>query len=425
MKNRKSFLFLWLTMAVAIACNKDETPDPSKQRTGRLSIEIGLFIHVNETDNPLKSTEAAEDFRVTIYSLNGTEILSFARASEMPAQIELEAGDYYVTAHSDNNLPAAFENPYYFGRSEDFNLSVSEEESVVVNCELANSMVTVVYSENVKTGFDDYYTIVKSGSDSLIFSQNETRAGYFQPGRLSIKSTLIVNNGGTVIIRELTGLIDQAQARRHYEIRVDALPDKGNAAIQIALDESVETTEIVTLQENNIPLPGVIPSGGLIITEIMANPSALADNEGEWMEIYNALTYPVNLHHLVIRRDAANSHIISESISLNPGQYFVLARTDNAFTGNKYVYGSAITLTNTSAQLSLSNYGTDGTDGSLIFAVTYGGSGFSVPDGASLSLNPLHLNAADAASGGWWCAATAAYNTGDLGTPGGINNPCN
>jgi hypothetical protein len=425
MKNQKPLLLFMLLIAITSSCKKEEIPGPAGQDKGRLSIEIGLFIQVSEIDNPLKSTQAVEDFRVEIYRTDDTEMLTFEKASDMPAQVELEAGDYYVAAHSNNRLQAAFDNPYYYGRSDNFTIAQNEDKSVVVNCVLANCMVTVVYSDNVKSSFTNHYAVVKAGSDSLVFSSAETRAGFFEPGSLSIRAILIYDNGGTTAVKVLTGTIDNAQARRHYEIRVDALPDNGSSAIQINLDETIASTEIISLQGNSTVPAGTIPPGGLIFSEIMANPDSLADNEGEWVEVYNTLSYAINLQNLVIRRDAANSHVIGESILLDPGHFYVLARTANAVAGTHYVYGSSITLTNTSAQLSISNYGTDGKDGSVIFSVTYGGTGFSVPTGASLSLNPLHMNATDAKSGSWWCPATSAYNTGDLGTPGMANDNCN
>ncbi len=398
---------------------------PAGSKKGRLTIEIGLFIHVSAVNNPLKSTRAVEDFRVEIRRPDGTVVQAYGKASDMPASVELDPGTYHVVAHSDNRLPAAFDNPFYYGRSADFTVIANSEQTVLVNCELANTMVTVVWSDNVRNNFTAYRTVVKTGNDSLVFGSAETRAGYFEPASLSVVARLTYDKGGMPAEKVLTGSITNAQARRHYEIRVDALPDNNSSAIRIILDESVDSTQVIALREGGEIPEGDIPAGGLIITEIMANPAAMADNAGEWLEVYNTLSYAVSLHNLVIRRDAADSHVITGSVELGPGGYYVLARTDSAVNTASYVYGSGISLTNSTATLSISNYGTDGTDGSVIFSVTYGVTGFSVPTGASLSLNPLHLNAADAQSGAWWCPATSAYGTGDLGTPGLANDNCN
>ncbi len=424
MKKHWPLYVFMLLGATIFSCKKDDLPDEEKGK-GRLKIEIGLFIQVNEISNSLKSTRSVEDFRVEIYQSDGILFTTFNKASEMPEFVELPAGTYYVVAHSGNRKPAAFENPYYYGKSENIVIGNNDQNTVVVNCELANCVVTIVYSDKVKSGFTNFHTVVKRGTDSLVFSPTEARAGYFEPGDLSIWAKLSYLKGNMLSEKVLTGIISNAQPKKHYEIRIDAVPDNSGAAIQINLDDRADTTEIVDLNEDVDVLTGPVPEGGLIISEIMANPSAIDDATGEWFEIYNTLRQAVNLQNLVLRRDEANTHIISEPIILLPGHYYALARNAGAFEGDKYVYGSSITLTNSSAKLSISNYGTNGTDGSEIFSVTYGGSGFTVPNGASLSLNPMHLNAADARSGSWWCVATSAYNTGDYGTPGKANGNCN
>ncbi len=417
------YLFMFLSATIC-SCKKDDLPDEEKGK-GRLKIEIGLFIQVNEISNSLKSTHSVENFHIEIYKSDGDLFKVFDKASEMTEFIELPSGTYFIVAHSGNQKPAAFDNPYYYGRTENITIANNDQKTVIVNCELANCVVSIVYSDQVKNSFTNYQTVIRRGTDSLVFSATETRAGYFDPGDLDIKATLNYLKGSEPATKILTGTISNAQPKKHYEIRVDAVPDNSGAAIQINLDDSVDSTEIIALIEDVDVLEGTVPEGGLIISEIMANPAALDDATGEWFEIYNALQKAVNLKNLVLRRDEANIHIISEPIIVLPGQCYALARNDTSFEGPKYVYGTSITLTNTSARLSISNYGTDGTDGSEIFSVTYGGSGFAVPNGASLSLNPLHLNAVDAQSGNWWCTATSEYNTGDYGTPGKTNDNCN
>jgi hypothetical protein len=415
---------LFLLLTSLISCQKEAN---NFDRTeGSLSINIGLFITVNEVDNNLKSTLGTEDFKVNIYSAGGSEVLVFEKASEMPEEIELEPGQYYVTAHSDNNIPAAFDNPYYFGESEVFTINPGGQQTVVVNCELANSMITIVYSDNIKSNYIDFYTVVSSATGSLTFAKDEIRAGYFQPLPLSISVLLTwQNTDGSHVSRTLTGNISAPQPKKHYDIHINASAAGGSALFQINLDESAGQVEIVEIIDSDEPpASGVFDSGDLLITEIMYDPASLSDAAGEWFEIYNNTNLPVDLKQVVIRKNDTEHHVINSQVILAAHDYFILARSEGATSGNKYLYNSAITLNNTGAILSLYNYGTDGSDGSLIFSINYGSEGFPSATGASLCLDPKFLNSADATLGNSWCVSTTAFSTGDLGTPGLRNNNC-
>jgi hypothetical protein len=413
-------LFLFLMDS----CQREDS-EPVKPK-GLLEVNIGLFMNVNEVNSSLKSTLGAEDFKVIIYNAAGEEVVAYDRASEMPAEIELEIGNYYVAAHSDNNFPAAFENPYYYGESDPFIISAGSSHSATVNCELANSMVSVIYSENIKSNFAGYTTTVSTSAGSLTFAAEETRAGFFQPLPLSIIATLTrEKSDGSVENTTLTGTVPSPQPKKHYEIHIDATGGTGIVLCEITLDESTDPVEIVEITGNNDPVAGEIGQGGLLITEIMYDPASLADTEGEWIEIFNNTNATIDLQNLVIRKNDTESHIINSQFILASHGYGVLARTENTVPGDKYIYRTDITLNNTGAVLSICNYGTDGTDGSVICSVDYGSDGFPGASGASICLDPDKLNATEVITGSSWCVSSSSYGLGDLGTPGSTNDQCN
>lgn len=417
-------LMVCFMMIIPISCKKDEI-NPNRE-TGYLKVGIGMSVHVNEVGSKLKSALQTEDFKVIIYKADGTEAMSFESASEMPDTIELETGDYYVEAHSDNNLPAAFDNPYYRGVSNVFTINNNIQQSVLVNCELANTIVTVVYSDNVVISFSDYTATVSSELGSLVFLKNETRMGYFQTLPLEIVAALTyLSPDGSDAIKQLSGSIPDPLPNRHYEILVDASLDGGLATFQIQMDSSEVVMEAVEIKDiSNTPQNGAIGYGELLITEIMPNPAALSDTEGEWFEIYNHSDRVINLQNLILGRDDVNRHTIIDSIDLSPGSYIVIERTDLATNADGYTYGSGILLPNTGAVLTIFNEGTETGPGAPIFSVDYGGTDFPNVAGASISLSPDLINAADAVRGASWCSSTSVYSTGDLGTPGAVNDSC-
>ncbi len=424
MKNIYLIAVCLLAVSV-ISCQKDE-PEPNPKK-GTLHIDVGLYLEINELSSALKSTQQTEDFKVTIYNADGTVAQSYENAMDMPASIELETGDYYVEAHSENDLPAAFNNPYYYGASDLFSISSNTPHSVVVTCELANTMVSVIYSSNITSNFTNYSTTVSSLLASLVFGMDEVRIGYFQTSPLEILVDLSYQKpDGSVVNKSLLGSIPDPLSNRHYEIHVDASIDEGMATFQILMDEAEVLVEVVEVTDNStIQPPGAIAYGELLFTEIMYNPTALSDADGEWIEIYNNSDRIIDLQNLVLERDDINRFTIPDPIDLAPGAYFVFSRTDQATDATDYYnYGSGILLPNTGAVLSLLNEGEAANPGALIFSLDYGVAGFPDGSGASIGLNPNLLNASDAVSGNSWCISTSTYSTGDLGTPGAVNDDC-
>ncbi|MGC9342657.1 MAG: DUF4493 domain-containing protein [Bacteroidales bacterium] len=425
MKKLNSLLLI-VVMIFAVSCQKDE-PKPVEE-SGTLIVDIGLSLQIDEIAKGLKAEVPIGEYRVNIYSTDGSLTQSYETASSMPDSIELAPGDYYIEAYSDNDVPAEFDNPHYYGVSNVFTITSNSLEVVQVTCSLANTIVSVVYSDEIVNNFLDYNTTVSSSLGSLLYISTETRWGYFQTSPLEILVELsYLNTDGSTSVRTLSGTIADPLPARHYQVTVHTTMVNGNASFQLLLDETEIPIEVIDLIDDPTvqPDPDGIAYGELLITEIMPDPSALSDTEGEWFEIYNNSGRTINLQNLVLDRDGTNVHTISDSIDLLPGEYYVLARTATATDAlNSYVYGSAITLSNTGAVLSLYNEDTGAGPGAVIFSVDYGEASFPSGSGASISLNPGLMNATDAVLGSSWCLSTTAYNTGDLGTPGVVNDEC-
>ena len=186
----KKMYFLWACIIsfAMVSCQKEE-PEPKKE-TGTLKLDIGVIISVKERASLYKAAPVIDEFNVHIFRADNTELMAFENVSDMPAAIELETGDYYVVAYSDNNLPAEFENPYYYGLSDPFTIGSNMQQEVVVNCQMANTIVSVVYSDNITSNFALYTCTVSSSAGSLVYAGNETRWGYFQTLPLDILAEL-------------------------------------------------------------------------------------------------------------------------------------------------------------------------------------------------------------------------------------------
>ena len=164
--------------------------------------------------------------------------------------------------------------------------------------------------------------------------------------------------------------------------------------------------------------------GDIIITEIMSNPNAVNDTDGEWFEIFNTRAETVNIAGWLIQ-DGGGSHLISTSTSLliAPGEFLVLGNNANMITNGgisvDYQY-AGITLNNGEDTITLSDVNNEEID-----SVDYGMGFLPPPSGISLNLDIAHFNGHDNDNGSFWCPSTTLIGPGqDVGTPGTANESC-
>lgn len=165
----------------------------------------------------------------------------------------------------------------------------------------------------------------------------------------------------------------------------------------------------------------VVPAGtgDLVITEFMANPNAVGDDQGEWFELL--VLADVDLNGLELGREVGSVDATLPSdgdcIAVSSGSRVVLARNADALA-NGGIEGVVATfdfgLTNSGGSLFV------GRGGEAIDAITW----TTTAAGAASSLDPAFENAADNDNQANFCAAVAPYGAGDLGTPGTVGAMC-
>ena len=175
-----------------------------------------------------------------------------------------------------------------------------------------------------------------------------------------------------------------------------------------------------------IPTPTAGPStrlGLVFVTEIMPNPSAVSDANGEWFEIHNSPTdTAVDINGWTIRDLGSDSHIIASSgpLVIPPAGFLVLGRNSDSTTNGgvavDYQYSGFI-LGNSDDEIEI----IDGS-GAVIDSLVY--SGALVFDGSAAALDPSAFDADLNDDQANWCASTSDIVGGDQGTPGASNESC-
>lgn len=173
--------------------------------------------------------------------------------------------------------------------------------------------------------------------------------------------------------------------------------------------------------------------GDLVITEFLANPSAVSDSDGEWFEVLNVSATPILLNGLELKDDGSQTHIIvgASDIVVNPGQYFVFGvnidMTKNGGVKVDYLLpkkdtkamppASGFTLSNSSDEIIISNAGVEIDRVDWIKGRVSNGRSSQVDNKSDLKL-------IDNNDSQFWCNGIAEYGDGDKGTAGAVNRDC-
>ncbi|MEQ8556380.1 MAG: BspA family leucine-rich repeat surface protein [Cyclobacteriaceae bacterium] len=296
----KKLITVLLTSLIVLSCNRNDQEIPEPTDFGYLSMNISVTITEEAASSRVEAVPT-DDWKVSIFNADGTEYLVFDPYINAPAEVQLPTGEYYIEAHSNNFQEAAFENPYYFGRSDNFEIDKEELATIDINAELANAKVALNYSPNVTSTFNDYtgaVTVVSTGT-TLNYAQGEIREGYFVAEPLSVVVDLSYTKlDGSFITRQFTTNID-AQPKTLYNVNVDATLEDGSITLNVNVDE--------TFDEEIIELGG---SPKIFLDEngvtIKAAPDAVVGDT----EVINGITYTV-VNEQQLRNMVANNEDVT------------------------------------------------------------------------------------------------------------------
>jgi hypothetical protein len=292
---------------------------------------------------------------------------------------------------------------------------------------------------------------VKAGTYALLARKDDARVNGGLPAVLAELGVSLGNSNGSLALLTGDALIDQiswGQQQRGVASQLD--PDRLSAA---ANDEPTSfcsaalpwgaSSDLGTPGMANPPCAASLPTtcidpitgvaraplaptpGQLIISELMADPTQVADSAGEWVELYARA--PVDLNGVQLATASGGAQILSAPTCLRvpAGGFAVLARSrdpalNGGISGVVDTFGFGLSQSAATADaphsLSLSIHGTE------IDRTTWR----SAVAGASRQLSATALSTSPPAAATVFCVAppTSTYGWGDRGTPGGMNVVC-
>lgn len=247
-------LCVWASVAGLFSCDSDRfnggrsigklslnlAADTANIKGGTLSTKAG---------NVLEAFEDVDNYTVQIFQ--GSDTLKSVLYKDFPSEMEISEGAYTLLASKGENLPAAFDNPY-FEQCMDFVIKKDMKTPLEMTCTMANARVYAEYSEDFLKAYSDYSVSLKTSSldDVFTITKGETRGAYLQVAEdgtpLSIAISLLRDSWEEPQVYTVTDPTITLKPKDSVRLKFATDGKTGDGlALSIELDDEMIETELV------------------------------------------------------------------------------------------------------------------------------------------------------------------------------------
>ena len=252
---KKIYLIPLLSAGLLMAgCSKEKGFD-DEMSDGEGQV-LKTALDMSTTSDQIMVTRAEQgvdlsNFKINFIKKGETVAAKSYTYSEMPDVVTLKVGTYTATAELGQDLNAEWENPYFKGQSEEFEVEAYKITSFIspIECALMNIKATIAFDETLLAAMSsDSYVEVKVGDNpGLNFTSAEAtagKAGYFKhTNENTLVATFHGKVNGSYIVES-----------KSYEGHPNSAGDPtGGASGEIVVDASVTTEDVnadVTLADD-------------------------------------------------------------------------------------------------------------------------------------------------------------------------------
>lgn len=241
------------------ACSDGDTP--GVKGYGKISPTVDIDGNVKSSRSRVEAGDiTVNDLSVKLTSADGSYSNTWASVAEFPTDQQFKVGEYNFEVFYGDEYSEGFENPYFHG-SQTIEVNENLTTPVSLTAELANTMVTIQYTDNFRNYMSSWSAQLHSnGGNYIDYSSSETRPAYLRPGDVEIYVDYTKQNGKSYRFLAATF---PAAAKTHYTVTIDLNQDAGAAFITVIFDEAtVEEPVTIDLDDiENAPAPVVTYSG--------------------------------------------------------------------------------------------------------------------------------------------------------------------
>ncbi|MBR1782893.1 MAG: DUF4493 domain-containing protein [Bacteroidales bacterium] len=255
---KKCILPCFLLLGWLAGCTAERPQSGMAAEEG--AIRLFLSQEAPQTKSNLEDLPSVDDFEVEIYNAKPIRLYRDTYANAKDATIKLNAGEFRLVAHHGDTLGAGFNKPYFLADQaftvHGFVENGGQPDQVEATARLANVRMKVEQGNNLRTSYKDAYVVVRHSryaQKQVKFVKNEGRYGYMPGGDLYLEVyAQLFNNDWKYYKSEAVEYLPND----NVTFNVDAAGRDGELTVNISVDRSVETIDVVEhIGEKALPAP--------------------------------------------------------------------------------------------------------------------------------------------------------------------------
>ena len=265
---KKKILYSLVSTGVLLLAGCNESWNPGVDGEGSIIPVVGLDTNTisSRGDKGSSRSEAqsitVDDLHLTLTSTSTGAVREWNTVDEFNVEEKFNVGAYTLEASYGTRGEEGFGKPYYYGVT---SLTVSENKTttVALTASLANSMISIKYTDGFTSYFGDYSVSVKSlaGKEAISYSKFDSEPVYVNPGNVELGVNVVKPNGQSLTIP--VSIV--AKAKYHHNVTLDVNGGNvGEAELVIVFDDTMDKENIsIDLSQDleNIAEPTVTADG--------------------------------------------------------------------------------------------------------------------------------------------------------------------